>query len=127
MSKLGGMAGLMDKLPGMGQVPDHVKSQVNDKEVVKLIAIVDSMTPMERQHPQIIKGSAQAHRHGLRHPGAGREQAAEAVHADAEDDEEDEGRQHGQDDAPDAGPAAAGHGISADRAAGRFLRSAGAG
>jgi signal recognition particle subunit SRP54 len=57
MSKLGGMAGLMDKLPGMGQVPDHVKSQVNDKEVVKLIAIVDSMTPMERAHPQIIKGS----------------------------------------------------------------------
>jgi putative membrane protein insertion efficiency factor len=51
------MAGLMDKLPGMGQLPDHVKSQVNDKEVVKLIAIVDSMTPMERAHPQIIKGS----------------------------------------------------------------------
>jgi len=57
MSQFGGMAGLMDKLPGMGQVPDHVKSQVNDKEVVKLIAIVDSMTPMERQHPQTIKGS----------------------------------------------------------------------
>jgi len=57
MNKLGGMTGLMDKLPGMGQVPDHVKSQVNDKEVTKLIAIVDSMTPMERAHPQIIKGS----------------------------------------------------------------------
>ncbi len=57
MNKLGGMAGLMDKLPGMGQVPQHVKSQVNDKEVTKLIAIVDSMTPMERTHPQIIKGS----------------------------------------------------------------------
>jgi signal recognition particle subunit SRP54 len=41
----------------MGQVPDQVKSQVNDKEVTKLIAIVDSMTPMERQHPQIVKGS----------------------------------------------------------------------
>ena len=57
MSKLGGMAGLMEKMPGMGQVPDQVKSQVNDKEVTKLIAIVDSMTPMERQHPQIVKGS----------------------------------------------------------------------
>jgi signal recognition particle subunit SRP54 len=57
MNKLGGMAGLMDKLPGMGQVPDHVKGQVNDKEVTKLIAIVDSMTAMERAHPQIIKGS----------------------------------------------------------------------
>ncbi len=57
MSNLGGMAGMLEKLPGMGQLPDHVKSQVNDKEVVKLIAIVDSMTPMERAHPQIIKGS----------------------------------------------------------------------
>jgi signal recognition particle subunit SRP54 len=57
MNQLGGMAGMLEKLPGMSQVPDHVKSQVNDKEVVKLIAIVDSMTPMERAHPQIIKGS----------------------------------------------------------------------
>ena len=57
MNKLGGMAGLMDKLPGMGQIPDQLKSQVNDKEVTKLIAIVDSMTAMERMHPQIIKGS----------------------------------------------------------------------
>ncbi len=57
VSSMGGMAGLMDKLPGAGQLPEHMKSQVNDKEVVKLIAIVDSMTSMERSHPQIIKGS----------------------------------------------------------------------
>jgi len=57
MSSLGGMAGLMDKLPGMGQVPDHVKNQVNDKEVVKLIAIINSMTPQEREFPAIIKGA----------------------------------------------------------------------
>jgi signal recognition particle subunit SRP54 len=57
MSSLGGMAGLMDKLPGMGQVPDHVKRQVNDKEVVKLIAMINSMTPQEREFPAIIKGA----------------------------------------------------------------------
>jgi signal recognition particle subunit SRP54 len=57
MSKMGGMAGLMDKLPGMGQVPDHVKQQVNDKEVVKLLAIIDSMTPQEREYPAVVKGS----------------------------------------------------------------------
>ncbi|MEA3276852.1 MAG: signal recognition particle protein [Pseudomonadota bacterium] len=57
MSSLGGMAGLMDKLPGMQQIPDHVKSQVNDKEVVKLVAIIDSMTPKEREFPAMIKGS----------------------------------------------------------------------
>ncbi|TVQ88121.1 MAG: signal recognition particle protein [Chromatiaceae bacterium] len=57
MTRMGGMAGLLDKLPGMGQVPAHLKDQVNDKELTKLIAIVDSMTPLERAHPQIIKGS----------------------------------------------------------------------
>jgi len=57
MKQLGGMSGLMDKLPGMGQVPDQVKQQVNDKEVGKLIAMIDSMTPQERRFPAIIKGS----------------------------------------------------------------------
>ena len=57
MSNLGGMASLMDKLPGMGQIPDQVKQQVNDKEVKKLIAIVNSMTPRERAFPAVIKGS----------------------------------------------------------------------
>jgi signal recognition particle subunit SRP54 len=57
MSKLGGMAGLMEKLPGMAQVPDQVKSQVGDKEVGKLIAIVNSMTPQEREFPAVIKGA----------------------------------------------------------------------
>jgi signal recognition particle subunit SRP54 len=57
MSKLGGMAGIMDKLPGMSEIPDTVKSQVNDKELVKLIAIVNSMTPQERAFPAVIKGS----------------------------------------------------------------------
>jgi signal recognition particle subunit SRP54 len=57
MKQLGGMAGLLDKLPGMSQVPDKVKQQVNDKEVNRLIAIVDSMTPQERRFPGLIKGS----------------------------------------------------------------------
>ncbi len=57
MSSLGGMAGLMEKLPGMTQVPDHVKRQVNDKEVVKLVAIINSMTPQERAFPAVIKGA----------------------------------------------------------------------
>lgn len=57
MNKLGGMASMMEKLPGMGQVPEQMKDQVNDKEVTKLIAIVDSMTAQERQFPQIVKGS----------------------------------------------------------------------
>ncbi|MGB5254953.1 MAG: signal recognition particle protein, partial [Sedimenticolaceae bacterium] len=57
MASMGGMAGLLDKLPGMNQVPEAVKSQVGDKEVKKLIAIVNSMTPQERTFPGVIKGS----------------------------------------------------------------------
>ena len=57
MSKMGGMASMMDKLPGMGEVPDHVKSQVNDKEMGKLVAIVNSMTLKERAFPAVIKGA----------------------------------------------------------------------
>jgi signal recognition particle subunit SRP54 len=57
MANMGGMAGLMDKLPGMGQIPDHVKAQVNDKEMMKLVAMIDSMTPKERAFPDVIKGS----------------------------------------------------------------------
>ena len=57
MSNMGGMAGLLDKLPGMGQVPDAVKAQVGDKEIKRLIAIVNSMTPQERAFPAVIKGS----------------------------------------------------------------------
>ncbi|MEW8508619.1 MAG: signal recognition particle protein [Candidatus Thiodiazotropha sp.] len=57
MANMGGMSGLLDKLPGMGEIPDHVKSQVNDKEVGRLIAIINSMTPHERAFPAVIKGS----------------------------------------------------------------------
>jgi len=57
MSKLGGMGALMDKLPGMGNVPDAVKAQASDKEMGKLVAIINSMTPQERNFPAVLKGS----------------------------------------------------------------------
>ncbi|EDH8340614.1 signal recognition particle protein, partial [Salmonella enterica subsp. enterica serovar Typhimurium] len=34
MKNMGGMASLMGKLPGMGQIPDNVKSQMDDKVLV---------------------------------------------------------------------------------------------
>ncbi|WP_028864551.1 signal recognition particle protein [Psychromonas aquimarina] len=57
MKSMGGMAGMMDKLPGMGQVPDAVKSQVNDKSTAQMEAIINSMNKKERAKPEIIKGS----------------------------------------------------------------------
>lgn len=57
MADMGGVMGMMDKLPGMNQVPDAVKAQAGDKEIKKLIAIINSMTPQEREFPNIIKGA----------------------------------------------------------------------
>ncbi|MDO6687674.1 MULTISPECIES: signal recognition particle protein [unclassified Agarivorans] len=57
MKSMGGMMGMMDKLPGMGQVPDNVKDQMNDKLTNQMEAIINSMTPGERKRPEIIKGS----------------------------------------------------------------------
>jgi signal recognition particle subunit SRP54 len=57
LQKMGGMASIMDKLPGMSQVPEHLKNQVNDKEFKRLEAMINSMTPGERRHPDLIKGS----------------------------------------------------------------------
>jgi signal recognition particle subunit SRP54 len=60
MQNMGGIHSLMDKLPGMGQIPDKVKSQVTGKEVPRMIAIIGSMTKKERRHPALLNGSRRA-------------------------------------------------------------------
>ncbi|RUO19265.1 signal recognition particle protein [Aliidiomarina iranensis] len=57
MRSMGGMMGLMDKLPGMGQMAGKMQGQMDDKTTVRMEAIISSMTPKEREHPDLIKGS----------------------------------------------------------------------
>lgn len=57
MQEMGGVTSLMDKLPGMAQLPSGAVKQVNDRELIKLVAVVDSMTPKERRFPDVINGS----------------------------------------------------------------------
>lgn len=58
MNNMGGMAGLMDKLPGMGQLPEAAKQKaMNNKMTDRMIAMINSMTPKERARPELIKGS----------------------------------------------------------------------
>jgi len=57
MQNMGGLGGLVDKLPGMSNIPDHVKSQVNDQQTRQMIAIINSMTLQERRFPDVIRGS----------------------------------------------------------------------
>ena len=57
MTKMGGLSALMGKLPGTAEIPDHIKNKVNDRELLRLGAIIDSMTPQERQFPAVLKAS----------------------------------------------------------------------
>jgi signal recognition particle subunit SRP54 len=58
MKKMGPVSGLLDLLPkggafrGLSQ-PDAV----DDKSLVSISAIIDSMTPDERRYPQLLNGS----------------------------------------------------------------------
>lgn len=57
MRDMGGMTAMLAKLPGVGQLPEQVKSQMDDKITVKMEAMINSMTLKERSNPEIIKGS----------------------------------------------------------------------
>ncbi len=57
MRNMGGMSSLVDKLPGAGNLPAGVKDRMDDGELVRLDAIICSMTPRERRFPAVIKGS----------------------------------------------------------------------
>lgn len=57
MSNMGGVAGMMKKLPGMGQMPQDAMNHVNDKSLSQTVAIINSMTPKERRIPKLIVGS----------------------------------------------------------------------
>lgn len=57
MLSMGGMASLLDKLPGVASLPQNVREKANDKEIRRTIAIIQSMTPRERKHPDVLNGS----------------------------------------------------------------------
>lgn len=54
MEKMGGVASLIDKLPG---VSEAAKEQIDDSQTKRVLAIINSMTPHERRFPDIIRGS----------------------------------------------------------------------
>jgi signal recognition particle subunit SRP54 len=57
--KLGPIGNLLGMLPGAGQNREAL-SQINDKDLDRAAAIVNSMTPAERRNPKIINGSRRA-------------------------------------------------------------------
>ncbi|MAD74340.1 MAG: signal recognition particle protein [Rheinheimera sp.] len=57
MRGMGGMMSMMDKLPGMKNLPAGAAGQLDDKQFVRMEAIINSMTPKERNYPDLLKGS----------------------------------------------------------------------
>lgn len=57
MANMGGITSMLDKLPGMSQLPKAVQDQVDERQFKQMAVIIDSMTPHERRFPDIISGS----------------------------------------------------------------------
>ena len=57
--KLGSMTKIMGMLPGMGQFRDQLEN-FDEREIDRIQAIIQSMTPAERDNPKIIDGSRRA-------------------------------------------------------------------
>ncbi len=57
MANMGGITSMLDKLPGMSQLPKKVQDQVDDRQFKRMAVIIDSMTAHERRFPDIISGS----------------------------------------------------------------------
>jgi len=59
MSKMGSMGKLLSMLPGTGAMKKQIDN-FDESEVVRTKAIVQSMTPRERQDPKVLNGSRRA-------------------------------------------------------------------
>ncbi|MCS6778605.1 MAG: signal recognition particle protein [Geminicoccaceae bacterium] len=58
LRKMGGMGGILGKLPGIQKVKKQLEeAKLDDRLLIRQMAIIDSMTPAERRNPDIINGS----------------------------------------------------------------------
>ena len=57
MQNMGGVASIMDKMPGMGALPPGAAKMVDDSKFRQMEAIINSMTPRERTNPDGLNGS----------------------------------------------------------------------
>jgi signal recognition particle subunit SRP54 len=55
--KLGPLGSLLDMMPKVGMLKDLKDVKIDEKEIERVVAIIDSMTPRERDNHMIINGS----------------------------------------------------------------------
>jgi signal recognition particle subunit SRP54 len=56
MANMGGLSSMLDKLPGMGQLPASAQAQLDDGQFKRMGVIIDSMTLKERRFPDLLNG-----------------------------------------------------------------------
>ena len=57
MANMGGLSSMLDKLPGMGQLPASAQAKLDDGQFKRMAVIIDSMTVRERRFPDLLNGS----------------------------------------------------------------------
>ena len=58
LKKMGPLQSVMEMVPGMGKVlPPGGVGEGQERELKRMEACIDSMTPKERRHPQLLNGS----------------------------------------------------------------------
>ncbi len=104
LRKLGPLESILSMMPQVGLLKDLKNVKVDENEITRVVAIIDSMTAKERANHMIINGSRRRRiARGQRDHRSGSEPVAEAVRAEREDDEEFlrrlPGEEAGQDEA----------------------------
>ncbi len=87
IKKLGSMESILKMMPSVGPFAgmQQAAGQVDEKQFVRLEAIINSMTPKERRNHEIISGSRRKRiAAGSGHQRAGREPASPPVRADGQ-------------------------------------------
>ncbi len=57
VKKMGSLDQILSMIPGIGKLKLPKDLQANEKDLVRVEAIIDSMTREERRHPEILNGS----------------------------------------------------------------------
>ena len=58
VKKMGSLSQIIEMIPGMGQLAKRMPTdELGDGQIKKVEAIIRSMTPQERHHPELINGS----------------------------------------------------------------------
>jgi signal recognition particle subunit SRP54 len=57
VKRMGPMSQILGMVPGLSGVAREIPQEITDKQLVRIEAIINSMTPEERQNPRIVGGS----------------------------------------------------------------------